>query len=108
MTPGNELEEIRDIFGLNKSEMAGLLGRRTQSLLEWEAGGVPKEKRATVGRPHDLAALFRDRVIASRIPEIVRTPDSWLGDRTILETLRVDGAGPIYTYLGRLFSYNGA
>ncbi len=51
--------------------------------------------------------FFRDRVKASRIPEVVRTPDSWLGNRTILETLRADGPDPIYTYLGRLFSYSG-
>jgi len=69
--------------------------------------GVPQEKRASVERLLDLAKLFRRRVIASRIPEIVRTPDAWLRDRTILETLRADGVDPIYAYLGRLFNYGG-
>jgi hypothetical protein len=45
-------------------------------------------------------------VIASRIPEIVRTPDAWLGGRTLLETLCADGVDPVYAYLGRLFCYN--
>ncbi len=66
---------------------------------------MPRDKRASVERLLDLAQLFRRRVIASRIPEIVRTPDSWLGKRTILETLRSDGVDPIYAYLGRLFNY---
>jgi DNA-binding XRE family transcriptional regulator len=103
----SELEEIREVFRLTKSEMADLLGRRAQSLIEWETRGVPREKRASVERLLDLARLFRQRVIASRIPEIVRTPDTWLGNRTILETLRADGVDPIYAYLGRLFNYGG-
>jgi transcriptional regulator with XRE-family HTH domain len=96
----SELQEIREVFGLTRSEIADLLGRRAQSLIEWETRGVPREKRASVERLLDLARLFRRRVIASRIPEIIRTPDSWLGNRTILETLRVDGVDPTYAYLG--------
>ena len=103
----SELQEIRDVFGLSRAEMADLLGRRAQSIVEWETRGVPREKRASVERLLDLAQLFRRRVIASRIPEIVRTPDAWLGNRTILETLRIDGVDPIYAYLGRLFHYGG-
>jgi DNA-binding XRE family transcriptional regulator len=103
----SELEEIREVFGLTRSELADLLGRRAQSVIEWETRGVPREKRASVERLLDLVRLFRRRVVASRIPEIVRTPDAWLGNRTILETLRADGVDPIYAYLGRLFNYSG-
>src|SRR5713226_7550205 len=103
----SELAQIREVFGLTKSEMADLLGRRAQSLVEWETRGVPRDKRASVERLLDLAQVFRRRVIASRIPEIVRTPDAWLGNRTILETLRADGVDPVYAYLGRLFNYGG-
>ena len=103
----SELDEIREVFGLTRSEMADLLGRRAQSISEWEMRGIPREKRASVERLLDLAQLFRKRVKPSRIPEIVRTPDAWLGDKTILETLRTDGVDPIYAYLGRLFSYSG-
>jgi len=53
----------------------------------------------------DLAKLVRRRVIASRIPEIVPTPDAWLNNRTILETLSSEGLDPIYAYLERLFNY---
>ena len=102
-----QLEEISEIFGLTRAEMADLLGRRAQSVAEWEIRGIPREKRASVERLFDLAQVFRKRVIASRIPEIVRTPDAWLGNRSILETLRTDGVDPIYTYLARLFSYSG-
>jgi transcriptional regulator with XRE-family HTH domain len=83
----SELEEIREVFGLTRSEIADLLGRRAQSVSEWETRGIPREKRASVERLLDLAQVFRKR--------------------TILETLRTDGVDPIYGYLGRLFSYGG-
>jgi DNA-binding XRE family transcriptional regulator len=108
MAATRELSEIRDVFGLSKAELADLLGRRAQSVVEWETRGIPADRRASVERLLDLAHVFQARVKASRIPEVVRTPDSWLGDRTILETLRVDGVDPIYAYLGRLFDYAGA
>lgn len=102
-----QLNEIRQVFGLTQAEVADLLGRRPQSVAEWEVRGIPNDKRASVERLLDLARVFRKRVKASRIPEIVRTPDAWLDNRTILQTLRADGVDPIYAYLGRLFSYNG-
>jgi DNA-binding XRE family transcriptional regulator len=104
----SELEQIREVFGLTRSEIADILGRRAQSIIEWETRGIPRDKQASVERLLDLAHIFRKRVIASRIPEIVRTSDSWLGNRTILETLRTDGVDPIYAYLGRLFNYSGS
>jgi hypothetical protein len=55
-----------------------------------------------------LLAFFRDRAISSRIPEIVRTPDAWLGGRTMLQTLAQEGVDPIYAYLAPLFNYNGS
>ncbi len=103
----SELQEVRDTFGLTRSELADLFDRRPQSLAEWETRGVPREQRASVERLVDLARLFRRRVIASRIPQIVRTPDHWLGGRTMLQTLRAEGVDPIYAYLGRLFNYSG-
>ena len=54
----SELQEIRDVFGLSRAEMADLLGRRAKSIVEWETPGVPREKRASVERLLDLAQLF--------------------------------------------------
>jgi transcriptional regulator with XRE-family HTH domain len=103
-----ELQEIRDTFGLTQAELADLFGRRAPSIKEWETRGIPRDRQASVERLVGLAHLFRRRVIGSRIPEIVRTPDDWLGGRTILQTLRTEGVDPIYAYLGRLFNYGGS
>lgn len=103
-----ELAEIRDTFGLSKNDLADLLHRRASSITEWEHRGIPRERQASIERLVDLAKLFRARLIPSRIPEIVRTPDAWLGGRTMLQTLAQEGVDPIYAYLTRLFSYNGS
>ena len=102
-----ELDEIRTILGLSQSELADLFGVRQPSLAEWRTRGVPATRRASVERLAELARLLKRELIPSRIPEIVRTPDAWLGGRTILETIRSQGPAPIYGYLNRLFAYQG-
>jgi len=103
-----QLSEIRETFGLSKNELADLLRRRASSITEWEHRGIPRDRQASVDRLVDLARIFRKRLIASRIPEIVRTPDDWLGGRTMLQALAQEGVDPIYAYLARLFSYSGS
>ena len=99
------LDEVAETFGLSETELADLFGVRRPSLAGWREHGLPQGRRATAERLQDLARVFRRELIASRIPEIVRTPDEWLDGRTILETIRRDGAEPVYGYLRRLFSY---
>ena len=55
-----------------------------------------------------MAKIFRRKMYEDRIAEVVRTPDEWLGGRSILEALGSDppnGIDAVYTYLERLFSY---
>ena len=104
----SQLAEIRDTFGLSKNDLADLLQRRASSITEWEHRGIPRDRQASVDRLVDLAHVFRERVIASRIPQIVRTPDAWLGGRTMLQALASEGVDPIYAYLARLFRYDGS
>ncbi len=103
-----QLAEIRETFGLSKNELADLLQRRASSIAKWERRGVPRELQASVEGLVDLARIFRARLIPSRIPEIVRTPDERLGGRTMLQTLAQEGVDPVYAYLTRLFSYSGS
>jgi len=100
-----ELDETRRILGLSQHEMADLFHIRQPSLAEWHSRGVPPARRASVGRLYDLARTLDAKIIATRIPEIVRTPDAWLDHRSMLEVIRAEGVAPIYDYLARLFSY---
>jgi hypothetical protein len=82
-----EMAEIRSTFGVSEAELAGLRVRSSEADLL------------------DLARTLRRRVIASRIPGIVRTPDEWLGGRTILQVLLDDGTASVYAYLEHLSVY---
>ncbi|HEY7928226.1 MAG TPA: helix-turn-helix transcriptional regulator [Candidatus Dormibacteraeota bacterium] len=99
------LDEIREVFGLSESELADLFGVRRPSLTAWRSVGIPPGRRATAERLLGLARVLDRELIRSRIPEIVRTPDDWLGNRTILDVLIAEGPAPVYGYLGRLFAY---
>lgn len=101
------LGAIRSTLGLSETELADAFGVRAPSIAGWRQHGIPRARRASVERLADLALVLRRELKASRIPQIVRTPDVWLGDRTILEVIRSEGPEPIYGYLHRLFSYGG-
>ena len=98
-----ELLELQIILGLSSVEMAGLFHISEAELAQWRRDGVPSLRKATAGRLLDLARLLRDQIIPERIPEIVRTREEWLGNRSILEVLGDEGVDPIYVYLDRLF-----
>jgi len=102
-----QLDEIREIFGLNESELGDLFGVRWPSVVRWRESGIPVGRRATVERVLDLARVLHSELIASRIPEIVRTKDDWLQGRSILQTIQHEGPGAVYPYLNRLFSHHG-
>lgn len=99
------LGDIRAVFGLSENELADLFGVRRQSLDGWRKHGIPLVRLASVERVAELARLLHREIIPTRIPQIVRTKDAWLGDRTILHVLAHDGVDPIYAYLHRLFAY---
>jgi hypothetical protein len=101
------LDEIEAILGLNETELADLFGVRRPSVTGWREAGIPQTRRASVERLLDLARVLASEVKASRIPQIVRTKDDWLGGITMLETIARDGTEPVYAYLRRLFSYQG-
>jgi len=102
-----QLDRIRDVFGLSEHELAALFRLQRQSVTEWRENGVPPARTASVERLVDLANVFAREIIKTRIPEIVRTEDAWLPRKTILETIKSDGPEPVYGYLRRLFAYNG-
>jgi transcriptional regulator with XRE-family HTH domain len=100
------LDEIREGFGLSESELADLFRVRRPSVAAWRETGIPPTRRATAERLLALVRVFTREVVPSRIPEIVRTADAWLGGRSVLEVLASEGPDPVYAYLRRLFSYS--
>jgi transcriptional regulator with XRE-family HTH domain len=101
----DEIAQTQAILGLTQSELADLFGVRQPSLASWRTGGIPATRRATVERLYELALVLKTELTPSRIPQIIRTRDAWLGDRSVLDVIRDEGVGPIYGYLARLFNY---
>ncbi len=104
---GKVLDRIRKIFALSENDLATVLGVQRQSVTGWREHGIPVTRQASVERLNGLVEVLYAELIPSRIPEIVRTPDEWLGGRSILDTIRIDGTEAVYGYLSRLFGYAG-
>lgn len=100
-----DLRFVRTAFGLSDEELADLFKIRRSSLAGWREHRIPLGRRATVARLVELARVLVRDVRHERLPEIVRTPDAWLGGKTILQTIADDGPDAVYAYLHRLFSY---
>jgi transcriptional regulator with XRE-family HTH domain len=102
-----QLGFIREALGLSKTELGRLLGVRRQALDQW-AGSVPADRTARVNRLIELAQFLQRRLVAARIPQIIRTPAKGLDGRTILDVLAASGVEPIFEYVARLASYTNA
>jgi transcriptional regulator with XRE-family HTH domain len=103
-----KLNRIREVFGLSERDSASLFGVQRQSISGWRTNGVPSNRQASLERLYDLAEVFKRELIPSRVPEIVRIPDEWLEGRSVLDTIRMSGPEPIYGYLHKLLTYDGA
>ena len=81
------LDRIREVLGVNRTELAVLFGVRRQALDQWIAHGVPvarQEKLATVG---EIADLLAAKLKADRIPGVVRRPASAYAGRSALAAI---------------------
>jgi len=101
------IDEIRQIFGLSETRVARLFGVSRQAVDKWRTAGVPSIRVADVDRVLEIAHVFKRRLKAERIPQIVTTPAKGLNGNTVLEILERRGPEPIYRYLHELYSYAG-
>jgi hypothetical protein len=99
------LEETQAILGITQRELASLFGIEEDVLDEWIAHGAPASQYEDIERLHGLALLLDREILRAHIPKILRTPDAWLGNRTMLQVISIDGVAPIHEYLARLFAF---
>lgn len=95
------LREIRKAFSLNSEEAGSLFGITRQGYRKWEADGVPTARLADVDRTVQLVRLMQRRLRPERLPALVRTPASDLGDRSVLQVVREDGPLAVMEYMRR-------
>jgi hypothetical protein len=108
VTDAEELSYIAEALDLSDADLGGIFGVTRQAVAQWRERGIPAERSADVNRVVEVAQFLQRRLIAKRIPQIVRTAGKGLGGRTILQVLQTDGVTPVYEYVMRLASYAGA
>ncbi len=101
------LGQIQSTFGLSEGELADLFSLSRQAVQQWRIRGVPNNRMADVDRIRELTRILKRRLIAKRLPQIVRTPSRGLQGHTLLETLKLHGVDRVYRYLEELYSYTG-
>ncbi|HEY5093777.1 MAG TPA: hypothetical protein VII69_01535 [Candidatus Eremiobacteraceae bacterium] len=101
------VDEIRQIFGLSETRVARLFGVSRQAVDKWRVAGVPLSRLADVDRVLEIAHVFKKRLKAERIPQIVATPAKGLDGSTVLDVLEKRGPDRVFRYLHELYSYSG-
>src|SRR5471032_1817653 len=101
------VDEIRQICGLSETRVARLFGVSRQAVDKWRVTGVPPSRFADIDRVLEIAHVFKKRLKADRIPQIVTTPAKGLDGSTVLDVLEKSGPDPVFRYLHALYSYSG-
>jgi hypothetical protein len=99
------LKRIQATLQLSTAEAARMLDVTRQALTEWSKRGVPTTKAAKVDRIALVVTELAKRFRAQQIPRIARAPLPILDGRSIVETLRSDGAAPIHEMFRRWAAY---
>ena len=99
------IREAQDVLGISSNEVAGMLGVDPPELAKWMDSGVPEKDQADVDRLRCLVELLSREIDQSRLPDVVRRRDVWLGNRTMLEVIKRDGIAPMRQYLTLVFAF---
>lgn len=100
------LERIRNVMGLNRTELAALFGVRRQALDSWQLKGIPAERQARLGTIGAIADLLSTQLKADRIPAVVRRPAPGYGNRSILEAIAAGAEADVLAALRDGFDWS--
>ena len=100
------LERVRNVMGLNQTELAALFGVRRQALDSWQLKGIPAERQARLATIGAIADLLSTQLKADRIPAVVRRPAPAYGDRSILEAIAAGAEADVLAALRDGFDWS--
>lgn len=84
------LERIRQIFGLNLTQLGELFGVSRQAVSQWVDTGVPEDRLEKVAVVAAVADLLDYRLRSDRVPAVVRREAAAYGGSTALELIGQD------------------
>jgi hypothetical protein len=99
------LERIRDVLGINQTELASLFSVRRQALDYWSANGVPAERQEKLATLGEIADLLVAKLKTDRIPGVLRRPATAYGGRSALEAIADDEAELVLAELRDAFDW---
>jgi hypothetical protein len=90
---------VQKVFQLSPAELGQLFGVRRPTIEQWLSAGVPIRYAAVVDRTAEIAIYLNRLFKSERLPIVAREKLTGLGNRSMLEVLRTEGADPMYAFL---------
>jgi transcriptional regulator with XRE-family HTH domain len=100
------LARIKDLFGLNNSEVAELFGVTRQAVDQWEQiGEVPASRREKLANLLSVGELLERKLTPGRLPLVARRRADTYGGRTMLDMVSADRDAELRDLTERAFDW---
>jgi hypothetical protein len=84
------IDQIAELFALNRTELAGLFGMRRQAIDRWRTHGIPGSRQEKLAAIAAIGDLLDHHLKTERIPGIARRPAEAYNGLTMLEMIATD------------------
>lgn len=102
------IDRMKRVLDLNETEVGRLFGISRQAVTSWRAKGVPASRSRRLADILRVVDILEMQLLPDRIPGVVRTPASTLGERTVLEVLADEDAHDLLVTLRTAFDWDPA
>jgi hypothetical protein len=102
------LDRVASVLGVSRTELACLFGVRRQAIEQWEARGIPGERREKLATLDAIVDLLTAKLKTDRIPAVVRRPARAYGDQSILEAITAGNEALVLGELRNAFDWAAA
>lgn len=79
------LDRLRESLGLSSTELGNVFGVSRQAIDQWEARGIPADRRAKLGDLLGVVDLLERKLKPGRLPLIARRPAAVFDGRSLLD-----------------------
>lgn len=101
------LVRVRQLFSLNKGEVADLFGVTRQAVEQWERiGDVPAARREKLANLLSAGQLLERKLSPGRLPLVARKRADIYGGLTMLDMVRADRDGELRELTERAFDWS--
>jgi DNA-binding transcriptional regulator YiaG len=99
------LKRVRELFELDRTDLARLFGVRRQAVEQWERRGVPADRRAKLAAMVALGELLAQKLRPGLLPGVARRPAAAYQGRTMLAMIEADRHDALLEDVRRSFDW---